>query len=112
MRLRQIGVVPLIVTASGILLGGCGSPSTSRSEPASSSQVNDPALSAAADVVEPMLERSFPKSFAGLELDRPRHQMTKTAREPTNRRVRRPWSWPRARELRSAANLMVMSRTP
>jgi hypothetical protein len=61
----------LATVAAALILTSCGDRSTGPGDQ-SSSVPNDPALEAAAEVVRPMLERSFVDSFAGLEL---RHEV-------------------------------------
>jgi hypothetical protein len=72
-RLLSVGALLVIATVSTACASG-GSPP--RSPGASPSAANDQALSAAADKIGPVLEQRFPDSFAGLELDHPRHVMT------------------------------------
>ncbi|MFL6124897.1 hypothetical protein [Actinophytocola sp.] len=55
---------------------GCGADSAPASPPASTSVATDPALLGAADTIGPMLEKTFPDSYAGLSLDHRRHVMT------------------------------------
>lgn len=65
--------VTALVTAA--LLGGCATAEPTRVPPGRGgtppvgAPVNDPALTEAADVVEPLLADRFPHAYAGVELD-------------------------------------------
>lgn len=79
LRLRQfaavICVVLAVVTGCGEETSGDGSklPGVPYGSPASSGQQNDPAVSAAADRLDPLLRRAFAASYAGLVLNHDDH---------------------------------------
>ncbi|MCT2587769.1 hypothetical protein [Actinophytocola gossypii] len=55
-----------VLTAAVVTLTSCGANHSTPGDP--STKVTDPALRAAAAAVQPMLEQSFPDTFAGLEI--------------------------------------------
>jgi hypothetical protein len=65
-----------VTVGASLVSVGCGTDSAPASPPASTSVANDPALLGAADTIGPMLEKTFPDSYAGLSLDHQRHVMT------------------------------------
>jgi hypothetical protein len=80
MSLRRGVVVAALLGVSIAVLVGCGSASGGPAAPAPTTAlttpVNDPTLLDAADTVVPMLEKSFPDTYAGLALDHQQHVMT------------------------------------
>ncbi len=76
---RRGAILLALATAAGWVVSACGSGGPDAADGTAvpgSPTVNDPALKAAAQVVEPELRKSFAGSFAGLVLDHGNHVMT------------------------------------
>src|SRR2546421_12631351 len=70
---RRTGVPSLAIAAlASILLAGCAGRPTG---PPPSPALNDPILDAASMKITPIMERSYPETFAGIRLDLQRHVM-------------------------------------
>jgi hypothetical protein len=86
MRLSRHVLAPAVAVALCFTAGACGSTPAGSIDPPAGGAVrhdeptarpsdNDPALLRAADVLEPLLKRSFPAGFSGLAIDNARHQV-------------------------------------
>jgi hypothetical protein len=75
MRVLYRTSIVIAATLLAALASGCGAGARPQEPFGVASPSNDPALTAAANTVGPILESRFPDSYAGLELDHSRHLM-------------------------------------